>query len=148
MKSYKIRAYIVVGIAKILSKIFFVELPPVISVAGFIKKDGKMLFLNLSYLKGYNLPGGIVQAGEDIEAALAREVKEETNLDATHLKYFTSVASTVKGLASLTFFFEVEAKGNLKDSWEGAIEWMNPEDTFGKLAYRNNEIALRKYLGK
>lgn len=86
MKFYKMRSIIFILITKLIAKVFFVEIPPVVSAAAFIKKERKILFLNLTYMKGLGLPGGIINASENVETALKREVLEETGLRThTHL---------------------------------------------------------------
>ena len=53
--------------------------------AVIVRKDGKVLLLKRSkkektYKDSFDLPGGHVEKGEDIESALKREIKEETGL--------------------------------------------------------------------
>lgn len=145
IKFYKLRAILFILIAKVIAKVFFVEMPPVVSVATFIKKDEKILFLNLTYMKGLGLPGGIIKADEDTGTALRREVKEETGLTVTKLEYLWSV-SAYKKISMLCLFFNVEVEGNLKDSEEGDLVWLNPKEAIGKMVYENVEISLRKFL--
>lgn len=59
-----------------------------IALKAFIERDGKILIIRESdkYHDGtqaglYAIPGGRLQAGETFDAALKREVKEETGLD-------------------------------------------------------------------
>lgn len=56
---------------------------PVVGVGGVIVRDGAVLLVRRSVepLRGrWSLPGGAVELGESLEAAVARELKEETNL--------------------------------------------------------------------
>ncbi len=46
-----------------------------------IDKDNKIALLNLTKMGNHKLPGGGVEAGEDINLALAREIKEEVGCE-------------------------------------------------------------------
>jgi mutator protein MutT len=56
---------------------------PIVGVGGVIIDEGKVVLIRRRYepLKGqWSLPGGTVEVGETLEAALAREMLEETGL--------------------------------------------------------------------
>ena len=56
---------------------------PIVGVGGVIVEDGKVLLVRRKYepLKGHwSLPGGMVEIGEMLEAAVTRELLEETGL--------------------------------------------------------------------
>ena len=56
---------------------------PLVGVGALIMRDGKVLLVRRATepLKGeWSLPGGLVEVGETLQAAVAREVKEETGL--------------------------------------------------------------------
>ena len=56
---------------------------PIVGVGGVVVDDGKVLLVRRRYepLKGHwSLPGGMVEIGETLEAALTRELLEETGL--------------------------------------------------------------------
>lgn len=56
---------------------------PFLAVSAAILRDGKVLLVRRARkpaLGVYTLPGGVVEAGETLEEALVREVREETAL--------------------------------------------------------------------
>jgi 8-oxo-dGTP diphosphatase len=56
---------------------------PIVGVGGVILDEGKVVLIRRRYepLKGeWSLPGGGVEVGETLEAAVAREMEEETGL--------------------------------------------------------------------
>jgi 8-oxo-dGTP pyrophosphatase MutT (NUDIX family) len=53
--------------------------------------DGRVFLVKHSYLPGWHLPGGGVETGETILAALERELREEGNIELTEPPVFHAV---------------------------------------------------------
>lgn len=73
-------------------QVYFIN--PAVGVGAFILDDqGRLLVVSRVHdpQKGFwDLPGGFVDFGESAEAALAREIREETNLEMTKSEYLCS----------------------------------------------------------
>jgi ADP-ribose pyrophosphatase YjhB (NUDIX family) len=89
---------------------------------GIIQREGKILIIHRNDGRGLSLPGGISKWRETEEETLTREILEETGLSVTgkelKLHYFSD-ADVPCNIA----VFEVEATGELKNSWEGSPQW-------------------------
>jgi ADP-ribose pyrophosphatase YjhB (NUDIX family) len=48
-----------------------------------IDEAGRIFLVKHSYVRGWHLPGGGVEAGETLTEAIARELREEGNIDVT-----------------------------------------------------------------
>ena len=96
---------------------------PLRASVGIIRRGDAVLIISRSDGQGLCLPGGIARRSEPNEHALRREILEETGLrvEGQELKlcYFSDadVPCTIS-------VFEVQASGELKDSWEGSVHWM------------------------
>ncbi len=59
---------------------------PILGVGGVVIRDGRVLLVRRAkppLLGQWSIPGGAVEPGESLAAAVRRELQEETNLDVT-----------------------------------------------------------------
>ncbi len=142
------RAVVCLGLMKVLSKVFAVLMPTLCSAGAIIEKDGKILLLELTYMKGYGLPGGFLESDESAEDAVDREVFEETGLKVTAKKFLWSIPEKRAGIPTLGFIFAVDVTGEERGSEEGSLIWLDPRDAMGKMAHKKTEIVLKRYLAE
>lgn len=75
------------------------EIQKHIGVYGLVEKDGKILMIKKSrgpYEGMYDLPGGRIEEGEEIEQALHREFIEEVNCEIKELSFISEIDDELK----------------------------------------------------
>lgn len=87
------------------------------SAYGIVIKDGKVL-MSKQFGDSYDLPGGGVDLGEDLKAAVIREIKEETGIDVIDPRnlgvensYFHSAHGNKKSYHSILVYYSCTFKG-------------------------------------
>jgi len=94
---------------------------------GIIRRGQTFLVIRRNDGRGLSLPGGLAGWKEADEDTLRREVLEETGLSVTGGKLSLRYGSTADVPCTVSVF-EVEASGELKDSWEGSPQWMTASE--------------------
>lgn len=139
---YLLFAYLSLGLAKAL----FVRIPPVVSVTAIIKRNGNILCVDLSYYNGLGLPGGVVEGDEEPITALSREITEETGLTIVSCEFLGTASAPFRGISCLSLVYAVRVAGEQRDSNEGNLVWIDPEEAITKLQYPNARLAVSRYL--
>ncbi len=124
---------------------------PAPAVAAIVEHKEKILVVQYKdrpHLWG--LPGGFVEAGENLEAALIREVKEETGLDIVISNYVNSYP-TLRHEKAVVFIVFVAT--SISDSISIGDEHLQilelpPQEAYEKLTGLYSRQAVGEWLGK
>ena len=101
-----------------------------------LNNEGKILLVKTYKWKNqYIIPGGHVEVGETMEQALKREIKEETNLDISDLKFlcvkeniFGKEYHKKKHFIWLTFSCRANSDNVTLNGEAQDYKWVNPEE--------------------
>lgn len=105
----------------------------IVAVAGLVRDaDGRVLMIR-SPRGDWEFPGGQVEEGEDLVAALQREVREETGITVTVGK-LAGVYSNVKSHIVMFDFLCELVSGELRTSAESlAVEWVEAGEALDRI---------------
>ncbi|EON91434.1 NADH pyrophosphatase [Marinobacter lipolyticus SM19] len=96
-----------------------------------IRRENRMLLARSSRVKRhfYSLIAGFVEPGESLEQAVVREVKEETGLDVTNIRYRSSQPWPFPHQLMVGFFADYRSGDLVLQEDELAdADWYGPED--------------------
>lgn len=119
---------------------------PRIAARAVIVQDDQILLVNATPDRGdgkWCAPGGGVERGEDIKAALAREVFEETGLRVTPLDILavSEFFDDEKDFHQIDLFFAARiAEGALPDAWEDTAGVVGRRGFFTVAQIRGMEV--------
>ncbi len=125
--------------AKVVGKVFW---PPVsVAVLAHGQNDD---ILALHNGENYELPGGLVDQGEDLRETAKRELKEETGFEAEIGDLLDVRVGERYG--NIEFFFEANVTGGEKSgSWEGHPEFI-PENRLEDTVWKLEHSHIHEYL--
>jgi len=129
-----------------LTALLGIDLPPFASSSAIItNKQGQLLLVDLSYKKGYALPGGLLQANETFTQGLLREIKEETNLD-VKVGSLLGIYKATTDFPTVNLVYKAElVSERIVNSDEGIVSWQKPSEVINKIAYSDNQEAIKDY---
>ncbi len=97
--------------------------------------EGKMLTIRRSETSPtralfWDLPGGILESGEDMKEAIAREIREETGLEVKNLSILDSGSWSEGDNFWVTICYAASVDSSeVKLSYEhDSFQWINPEE--------------------
>ena len=103
------------------------EYTHLVSVAALVTNDeGKILLVNSPW-RGWEYPGGLIEPGESFEAALKREIREESGVEA-EITGFVGICKNLGGNIVNIDFTARYTGGELTTSDESTeVGWFTPE---------------------
>ena len=117
-----------------------------VSVAALVTNDeGKILLVNSPW-RGWEYPGGLIEAGETFEEALHREVREEAGVE-IEITGFVGICKNVgKDIVNIDFTAKY-AGGELTTSEESTeVGWFTAEEAFSMITFPLTAKRLRNML--
>lgn len=110
-------------------------LGPLVGAYGLVEHDERLLLVRDRDTSAFRLPGGRVQAGESVEDALRRSLREQTNVDLAYLDFCATVelrdhtSSNRPDLYEFALLFDVTfASGEAAWSSEHELQWLTQAD--------------------
>ena len=95
----------------------------------FVEHEGHVLLLRQRHRRGWTLPGGLVNRGENAVQAVEREVFEETGLRVTVGQAFATVIEPRVRRVDVLFRVTVDERPQVTVAGEALrAEWLRPED--------------------
>lgn len=130
----------------------------VVAVTGLIRNAANQVLMIRSPERGWEVPGGRVEEGEDLIQALVREIREESGVEA-EIGALVGIYSRITPPSMILFGFAGRYRsGKLVTSEESeAVEWVKPvavlrrithpaiRDRMQDLLANNGEVVYRSY---
>ncbi|WP_026496354.1 NUDIX hydrolase [Butyrivibrio sp. WCD3002] len=117
-----------------------------VSVAGLVVNDKDEILLLESPKRGWEYPGGMVEPGETLQAALIREIKEETGIDAEITGFIGICKNVQKDVVNIDFSCKYIG-GELATSDESLhVKWVNKSEALDMVTFPLTKKRLENML--
>ncbi len=118
---------------------------PLLTVDALIIFEGKIVLIrrrNQPFKNHFALPGGFVEVGETVEAAVVREAKEETGLDIEIIKLLDVYSDPLRDPRghTVSVCYLAKGRGNLKAGSDAKDIGLFGLDEMPELAFDHNKI--------
>ena len=117
-----------------------------VSVAALVLNyRGQVLLVNSPW-RGWEYPGGLIEAGESFEAALRREIREEAGVEVEILRFVGICKNLEKDIVNIDFVCRY-AGGELTTSEESTeVIWAEPEAALKMITFPLTRKRLENML--
>ena len=117
-----------------------------VSVAALVTNDkGEVLLVNSPW-RGWEYPGGLIEPGESFEAALKREVREESGVEIEITGFVGICKNVAKDIVNIDFTARYTG-GKLTTSEESTeVGWFTPEKAMEMITFPLTKKRLANML--
>ena len=122
------------------------EYTHLVSVAALVTNDkGEVLLVNSPW-RGWEYPGGLIEPGESFEAALKREVREESGIEIEITGFIGICKNVERNIVNIDFAARCTG-GTLTTSEESTeVGWFAPEDAMELITFPLTKKRLANML--
>lgn len=122
------------------------EYTHIVSVASLVYNEEGQVLMIKSPRRGWEYPGGMVEPGETLQAALKREIWEEAGVEAEITGFIGICKNIEKNIVNLDFLCRY-VSGELRISEESAeVRWMKPEEAMEAVTFPLTRKRLHQML--